>query len=317
MEYAERENVRTRSCKRAEITGHNGYDPKKLAQFYDKDRKVGALFNDLAESQYGIKDGIIKDPTRHYFFYNILLKLVQDNIGRPGALIDIGCGTGVLAQVISGKANKYVGVDISAERIRQARNKINSDNCSFQPADAQSLPFKENSFDAAVAIEVIEHLPDPDLFMREVNRVLAKGGVFILSTPTGLFFEDKMELLYKDQHVYVFSINSLKRLIGKNGFKIRSIVGIGFKSPKLYIPVCFGSDIIKYIYKKIRRIGLKSGYGHPISVQYSVISSPLFNRMYFRSYRKDAWKILMKIFACLGRWLPCLSSNMVFICEKK
>lgn len=294
----------------------NNYNSRKLAECYNYHSNFGAVFDDIIESQYGIKDGIIKDPTRHYFFYAKLLNLVQRTVTNGSILIDIGCGMGILAEAVSYKVNKYIGVDISIERIRQSRERIKYPHRYFVVADAEYLPFKDSSFNTAISLEVIEHLPDTDLFIKEVNRILIKRGVFVLSTPASLFFENNIERLYKDQHLYEFSPRKLKYLLKRNSFYIESIKGIGFKSPKLKIPIWFGSNIIKYIYKKIKNTELKSGYGHPISLQFDIVSNPFFNKLYFKLQNKKPWVTFMEIFGFLGKFIPAFSSDMVIVCLK-
>lgn len=293
-----------------------GYDPKKIAQFYDYDKQFGATSNDIIESQYGIKNGEIKDPTRYYFFYKVLLNLIRQKIPSGSTLLDLGCGMGILADKIGDKVKEYVGIDISVQRIKQAKARIQNTSCFFIAADANYLCFKDNSFDTAIAIEVIEHLPDPDIFLKEVNRVLSKGGLFILTTPTSLFFEKNIDQLYKSQHLYEFSLKKLRSLLRENSFSIKLISGIGTKLPKIKIPVYLGSDIIKYIYKSLFRTELKAGYGNPVSLEFSIISSPFFNKLYFKIKHKKIWFTLMNILGLAGKSIPFLSSNTVIVCQK-
>lgn len=292
---------------------YGNYDPARLRGFYDQ----RAAVDDLNLSQYGMLAGTVKDPTRHYVFSEKLLKLVLSNINSKARLIDIGCGMGILAESLSGRVNKYIGMDISPRRIAQARSRAAQNNYFFQAADAQYLPFAGASFDTAVAVEVIEHLPDPGLFLQEVNRVLNKRGVFILTTPTGLFSQDKFGRLYQDQHLHEFSIHGVKKLLSSHGFRLKLLTGIGFKSPRLTIPLWLGSAGVKWLYKKIRRVELHSGYAYPVSLQFDIVSNPFLNKLYFLTKRKGLWALLMKLFCGLGKFMPCFSSNLVLVCEKK
>jgi len=292
------------------------YDIKKISKFYDFDARYGAAYNDIIESQYGIKDGKVTDPSRYYFFYEVLLSSITRYIGAGSVLLDIGCGAGILAEAAHDKVKKYVGIDVSSERIKQAKTRIKCANCSFLAQDAQHLEFPDSSFDAAVAIEVIEHIPDTDSFIAEVNRVLVKGGLFVLTTPTYLFFMDKTYGLYKDQHIYEFSIPRLKSILKKHGFSVECVTGIGFKFPRIVIPVWLGSDVIKYFYKTIRRVPLKAGYGKPLSLEFDIISNQGLNRMYFSTRWRSLAVTLMRIFGFLGSHFPFFSSNLVIICHK-
>lgn len=72
------------------------------------------------------------------------------------------------------------GVDIADEMVALARRR--HAQIRFQRADAEHLPFPNGSFDAIVGNLVINHLPDPDLAIREFARVMAPGGRIALST---------------------------------------------------------------------------------------------------------------------------------------
>ena len=299
-----------------EDTAHTGYDARKLAEFCDYHPRFGAVADDIIASQYGMKDDRIIGPTNYYFFYNKLLNLVRSSISESSAVIDIGCGAGILADALTGRYKSYVGVDISAERIRQARARIKDKKALFTVADAGSVPCADSSFDAAVSIEVIEHLWDAELLIKEARRVLKEGGVFILTTPTGLWYENITWQLYRDPHLHEFSYRKLKELLERQGFQIKSLSGIGFKLPKIKIHPWLGSDVIKYIYSKIKRVDLKAGYGRPIVLQFNIMAFPLFDKLYFTAIGRHLWSWLVKFFGYLGARIPALSSNMVIICKK-
>lgn len=102
---------------------------------------------------------------------------------RPGMdLLDCGCGAGSitigLAEVLS--SGSVTGVDVSELQIEKARTlalEKNVDNVHFYIANAYSLPFRDNTFDAAFVHTVLQHLTDPQMAVREIHRVLKPGGV--------------------------------------------------------------------------------------------------------------------------------------------
>ena len=102
------------------------------------------------------------------------------------SLIEIGCGQGDAIKELNSELSldklKYVGIDISKEGIK--KGKINYPNGSFLVGDCSSLEYKKNSFDAALCLGVLHHLPDPMGGLSELLRVTKKGGIIMLREPS-------------------------------------------------------------------------------------------------------------------------------------
>ncbi len=111
------------------------------------------------------------------FESDILLKELRRFEGKK--VLDIGCGTGRVCGYLKSYGAKVTGTDISEKMLMEARKKHR--DIEFVRADANNLPFKDNTFDAVTAMFLIVHMKDPLLFFREAYRVLKEGGVFIFS----------------------------------------------------------------------------------------------------------------------------------------
>lgn len=99
-------------------------------------------------------------------------------------VIDLGCGSGYGASRIAAIANSVEGVDISTEAISFAHARYAASNLRFSTiAPDGALPFPAGSFDVALSFQVIEHVVDEDLYLREASRVLKPGGVLLVITP--------------------------------------------------------------------------------------------------------------------------------------
>src|SRR6516165_6345019 len=93
--------------------------------------------------------------------------------------LDVGCGNGAFAELLIARCSPaaVVGVDPSEGQLAYARGRAGTKGAEFRVADAQALPFPDNSFDAATMALVIVFIPDPRMAARELVRVVRPGGV--------------------------------------------------------------------------------------------------------------------------------------------
>lgn len=120
--------------------------------------------------------------------------LASGIVGSRGAqgtrVLDIGCGHGALSLTLAESAGfDVVAMDVLEARVRSVRSrKATRDpeaaaRVRIVRADAESLPFQNESFDAVAATEVLEHLDEPGRMLSEARRVLRPGGRFFMTTP--------------------------------------------------------------------------------------------------------------------------------------
>jgi SAM-dependent methyltransferase len=107
-----------------------------------------------------------------------------DAVIAPDArVLDAGCGVGYGAALLARDGRHVIGIDASGDAVDAAEQRLGSEQLHFLVADAAKLPFEDASFEAVTCFEVIEHVPDPDLLLSELARVLVPGGLLCLSTP--------------------------------------------------------------------------------------------------------------------------------------
>jgi len=118
-------------------------------------------------------------------------------------VLDFGCGTGYGTHSLAQKVRSIVGVDISADAIKAAREDFLDDETRprldykmIDPVEHAPLPFEDDSFDTVLSFQVIEHVHDVDAYLREVRRVLRPNGVFVCATP------DRRTRLYRGQRPF-------------------------------------------------------------------------------------------------------------------
>jgi SAM-dependent methyltransferase len=90
----------------------------------------------------------------------------------PRSLLDVGCGEGVLVHRWAQRLpdRRLVGIDLQEESIQAGWSEHQAPNLEYRTMAAESLPFAENEFDTASAIELLEHVSDPEHTLSEMAR---------------------------------------------------------------------------------------------------------------------------------------------------
>jgi ubiquinone/menaquinone biosynthesis C-methylase UbiE len=144
----------------------------------------------------------------------------------PASLLDVGCGEGVLTQRWARRLapGRVVGIDLEDPALRSEWRTRTEPNLEFRVQPAERLPFADGEFGAATAIEVLEHVPDPEHTVAEMARV-ARGGHLIVSVPAeplwralnvarGAYLSD---LGNTPGHVNHWSRRAVVRLLARHG----------------------------------------------------------------------------------------------------
>ena len=90
----------------------------------------------------------------------------------PQSLLDVGCGEGVLVHrwALAMPQARLVGIDLEEQSIQAGWAERRAPNLEYRTMPAEDLPFAENEFELASAIEVLEHVPDPEHTVAEMAR---------------------------------------------------------------------------------------------------------------------------------------------------
>ena len=135
---------------------------------------VAEFYRDKFVSNAVLESGYFK-PLDRFDLRFARTMWVYDNVRRNSALLDLGCGAGMLA-LLKRKGITLTGVDLSDECVAAARRNGYDETVR---AELHALPFAEASFDYVVSLDVIGHIPEQgkDAVLREIKRVLRPGGV--------------------------------------------------------------------------------------------------------------------------------------------
>jgi ubiquinone/menaquinone biosynthesis C-methylase UbiE len=158
-----------------------------------------------------------------------LMELLQKRKRPSATLLEVGCGTGRILSTIHERDPrlKLSGVDISKTQISIARRECKG--IAFLLATAERLPFRDNSFDYVIFMDVIEHVENPDTMLREIHRVLKPGGYLYGGSPAeghGIYWLSKKIFgrHFKEEvigHIQQYTVADLHRRVRKAGLRIQ------------------------------------------------------------------------------------------------
>ncbi|MBW2652451.1 MAG: class I SAM-dependent methyltransferase [Deltaproteobacteria bacterium] len=136
--------------------------------------------------------------------------------GKPGLILDIGCGLGFFVECCYKFGIPCIGLEGSEYAVQTAKKR--EPNFDVRQHDlADPFPFEDESFSTVMCNEVIEHLPKEvaENALRESYRVLSEGGIIIVYSPS--IYNPKQAK--EPTHINLHSPKSLKRELKKAGFK--------------------------------------------------------------------------------------------------
>ena len=99
-------------------------------------------------------------------------------------VLDLGCAGGFMAEAMADRAAKVTGIDPAKDAIAAARAHAEQTgrNINYDVGAGEALPYDDESFDAVVCVDVLEHVSDLQQVLAEVTRVLRPGGLFLYDT---------------------------------------------------------------------------------------------------------------------------------------
>ena len=138
--------------------------------------------------------------------------LIVRNYVAEKRVLDVASGEGYGSHLLSKSAASVVGADISEDAVAHANTRYANANLRYVTADCIQIPEPAASFDVIVSFETIEHMTGHEAFLREVDRLLAPDGIFIISSPNRPEYSDKTG--YKNEfHVKELDRAELKALL--------------------------------------------------------------------------------------------------------
>jgi ubiquinone/menaquinone biosynthesis C-methylase UbiE len=169
-------------------------------------------------------------------------------------LLEAGVGTGRFATWLAKRGFEVVGIDISKEMLKKAKEKkeILNVDVGLILADVHFLPFRQGVFDSCICINVMDHFPDINGFLRQVKHVVQSGGYFVfnfsnLQSPyllIALIINSKKRAMFRSGKIQSswLTFRDIDDMLSRNGFAVKEVKGCFIASP---IPM--GNSIVKLI----------------------------------------------------------------------
>jgi len=193
-------------------TGKLSPKTKLMANFSNALAWITGNARDVVAMKERIKrgyEGAVTDDVTRYdevglqHFTKISRALLEGTDLHGKAVLDIGCGTGILSLLALEQGCAHVVcADLSEYMLSQCRKKANTlgygpDRIDFRQLDAESLPFESNSFDAVISGMVLGFVPNQKSTVAEMVRVLKPGGVLAISTHGPTFYYEAIEEAFR------------------------------------------------------------------------------------------------------------------------
>jgi 2-polyprenyl-3-methyl-5-hydroxy-6-metoxy-1,4-benzoquinol methylase len=139
-------------------------------------------------------------------------KTVIDNFPDDIAnkeILDVGCLAGnFLDYLIESNVEfkTFTGIDLSEKSIEEAQKKYHEDKYYWKCLDCRNTKFVDASFDVITAMEILEHVDNPEIFLAEAKRLLRKDGVLLITVPNERRIEDA-------SHVWSYSTTDIFEML--------------------------------------------------------------------------------------------------------
>jgi SAM-dependent methyltransferase len=167
------------------------------------------------------------------------VKQIVEKIRNPQSairILDVGCGTGANLEML-GKFGEASGVDVSSNALEFCRKRGLS---QVKQGLAEDLPFAEESFDLVTALDVVEHLDDDVAGLKEMRRVLRKGGRALFFVPAFMFLWGVQDDV--SNHRIRYTKKQITERLHQAGFEIERAT---YANITFFAPVLAGRTLMK------------------------------------------------------------------------
>ena len=233
-------------------------------------------YKKIYETQYGDKKLIVQKELQFFGLRKLLKSWDVDRYdmacklaSKGERVLDVGCGNGSMLFRIIHKYSELYGIDIAPSRLEEARVAVSEkysdlpNKFYFYEGDLdKTTEFESEYFDTIVCLATLEHVYDVYTLVKEIYRILKRGGDVIVEVPNIAYFKYRIKLLlgilpitsspynweeigWDGGHIHYFTLKKLCELFESQGFEITVKTGGGFFAQlRNWCPSLLTGDII-------------------------------------------------------------------------
>ncbi|MEW6095170.1 MAG: class I SAM-dependent methyltransferase [bacterium] len=202
----------------------------------------------------GYHDVIVRKDDVINYRLKAIVDLINNLSPNKGRLLEVGCAVGYFLELAQASGWEAQGVELSPWASQYAREKT---KVQVATGKLEEVRFPDAYFDAIVMIELIEHTQNPNIFLKEVYRILKPDGMILITTPNSKSIHGKIwkrtfqETFLIPEHLFLFSIPTIKRILELINFRIIHL------QTKTYLRRYYDYKVPNGLLRQIRKLGRK------------------------------------------------------------
>lgn len=184
---------------------------------WPSERELKEGYEESIDKQYF---GLVEERRRSFQY---LIEQIERRLPK-GKLLDVGCGEGTLVDIAVKRGWEAEGIEPNKNFVKWAKKNY---GVKIKQGSVFNEKLEKNSYDAITLLDVIEHVPDPILFLKRCRELLKDGGYIVISTPNfGSLFSRIMKknwFYILSIHLFYFTPKTINMILKKSGFRTLAI----------------------------------------------------------------------------------------------
>lgn len=149
---------------------------------------------------------------KHKFAY----ELTKSHIKKGDSVLEIGCGDGYGAYILSETGAKITAIDIDIDTINNAKRKYTKDNLEFLNYNGSQIDLPPHSYDVVISFQVIEHVSNLEIYFNNIKQLVNEHGLILITTPNRTYRLSTEQKPWNPYHITEYNEKSIKEVLSKH-----------------------------------------------------------------------------------------------------